>query len=43
MRVAKVGAGHFDQPHGIGVDSRGNVYVTENRGKRVQKFKLVGQ
>ena len=35
--------GHFDQPHGIGVDSRGNVYVTENRGKRVQKFRIVGQ
>jgi hypothetical protein len=33
--------GHFDQPHGIAVDSRGNVYVTENRGKRVQKFKIV--
>jgi DNA-binding beta-propeller fold protein YncE len=34
-------AGQFDQPHGIGVDSKGNVYVTENRGKRVQKFRLV--
>src|SRR5438477_12784552 len=34
-------AGEFDQPHGIGVDSKGNVYVTENRGKRVQKFHLV--
>ncbi|HUR33878.1 MAG TPA: SBBP repeat-containing protein [Vicinamibacterales bacterium] len=32
-------AGQFDQPHGIAVDSRGNVYVTENRGKRVQKFR----
>jgi DNA-binding beta-propeller fold protein YncE len=30
--------GQFDQPHGIAVDSKGNVYVTENRGKRVQKF-----
>jgi DNA-binding beta-propeller fold protein YncE len=36
-------AGQFDQPHGIAVDSRGNLYVTENRGKRVQKFKIVGQ
>ena len=35
--------GHFDQPHGIAVDSKGNVYVTENRGRRVQKFKIVGQ
>ena len=33
-------AGQFDQPHGIAVDSKGNVYVTENRGKRVQKFSL---
>ena len=32
--------GHFDQPLSIAVDSNGNVYVTENRGKRVQKFKL---
>jgi DNA-binding beta-propeller fold protein YncE len=31
--------GQFDQPHGIAVDSKGNVYVAENRGKRVQKFK----
>ena len=34
--------GEFDQPHGIAVDSEGNVYVAENRGKRVQKFKMVG-
>jgi DNA-binding beta-propeller fold protein YncE len=31
--------GEFDQPHGIAVDSKGNVYVAENRGKRIQKFK----
>jgi len=36
-------AGEFDQPHGIAVDSKGNVYVAENRGKRVQKFRLVSQ
>jgi sugar lactone lactonase YvrE len=34
--------GQFDQPHGIAVDSKGNVYVAENRGKRIQKFKMVG-
>ncbi len=34
--------GEFDQPHGIAVDSEGNVYIAENRGKRVQKFKPVG-
>ena len=32
--------GEFDQPLSIAVDSKGNVYVTENRGKRVQKFKM---
>jgi len=35
--------GQFDQPLNVAVDSKGNVYVTENRGKRVQKFKMVGQ
>jgi DNA-binding beta-propeller fold protein YncE len=39
------GAGHFpgqfDQPHGLAVDSQGSVYVTENRGKRIQKFRIV--
>jgi DNA-binding beta-propeller fold protein YncE len=35
--------GEFDQPHGIAVDSKGDVYVTENRGRRIQKFKLVSQ
>ena len=34
--------GDFDQPLNIAVDSKYNVYVTENRGKRVQKFRLVG-
>ncbi len=33
--------GDFDQAHGIAVDSKGNVYIAENRGKRVQKFKIV--
>jgi DNA-binding beta-propeller fold protein YncE len=36
-------AGEFDQAHGIAVDSRGNVYVAENRGRRIQKFKPVRQ
>lgn len=35
--------GEFDQPHGIAVDSKGNVYIAENRGKRVQRFKIVAQ
>ena len=33
--------GQLDQPHGIAVDSQGNVYIAENRGKRIQKFKIV--
>ncbi len=33
--------GEFDQAHGIAVDSKGNVYVAENRGRRIQKFKPV--
>lgn len=33
--------GQFNQPHGIAVDSKGNIYVAENRGKRVHKFKPV--
>jgi sugar lactone lactonase YvrE len=37
------GPGQFEQPHGIAVDSKGNVYIAENRGKRVQKFRIVGQ
>ena len=35
-------AGQFDLPHGVAVDSKGNVYVAENRGRRVQKFVVVG-
>ncbi|HXD15849.1 MAG TPA: hypothetical protein VN654_02460 [Vicinamibacterales bacterium] len=30
--------GEFNQAHGIAVDSRGNVYVAENRGRRIHKF-----
>jgi DNA-binding beta-propeller fold protein YncE len=35
--------GEFNQAHGIAVDSKGNVYVDENRGKRVHKFKIAAQ
>jgi DNA-binding beta-propeller fold protein YncE len=35
--------GQFDQAHGIAVDSKSNVYVAENRGRRVHKFKIAGQ
>ena len=34
--------GQFDQAHGIAVDSKNNVYVAENRGRRVHKFRMVG-
>jgi DNA-binding beta-propeller fold protein YncE len=30
--------GQFNQPHGIAVDSKGSVYVAENRGRRIHKF-----
>ncbi len=30
--------GQFELPHGIAVDSRGNVYIAEQEGRRVQKF-----
>jgi hypothetical protein len=47
VSTAGRGAGHFpgqfDQPHGLAVDSQGNIYVTENRGRRVQKFKVVSR
>ena len=35
--------GQMDQPHGIAVDSHGNIYIAENRGKRIQKFRIVGK
>jgi len=33
--------GEFEQAHGIAVDSKGNIYIDENRGRRVHKFKPV--
>jgi DNA-binding beta-propeller fold protein YncE len=33
--------GEFNQAHGIAVDSRGNVYVAENRGRRIHRFRPV--
>jgi sugar lactone lactonase YvrE len=35
--------GQFDQAHGIAVDSKGNVYIAENRGRRIQKFTIAGR
>ena len=33
-------AGQFDQPHGIAVDSKGNIYTGEvDNANRVQKFR----
>jgi DNA-binding beta-propeller fold protein YncE len=34
--------GEFNQAHGIAVDSRGNIYIAENRGRRIQKFRIAG-
>jgi streptogramin lyase len=33
--------GQFNQHHGIAVDSKGNIYLAENRGRRVQRFRPV--
>jgi DNA-binding beta-propeller fold protein YncE len=35
--------GQFNQPHGIAVDTEGNVYIAENRGRRVHKFRIAGR
>jgi hypothetical protein len=35
--------GELNQAHGIAVDSKGNVYEAENRGRRIQKFKIVAR
>ena len=34
--------GQFELPHGIGVDSEGNVIIAEQDGRRVQKFNFLG-
>ena len=36
-------SGEFNQAHGIAVDSKDNVYIAENRGRRIQKFKIVSK
>ena len=35
--------GQFTLPHGIAVDSVGNVYVAEQEGRRIQKFRRVAR
>jgi hypothetical protein len=35
-------AGQFLSAHDLAVDSEGNIYVGETRGKRVQKLNFVG-
>src|SRR5262245_10787426 len=35
--------GQMNQAHGIAIDSKGNIYLAENRGRRVQKFRPVAQ
>lgn len=35
--------GQFNQPHSIAMDSNGNIYVAENRGMRVQRFRPVAE
>lgn len=33
--------GQFTLPHGIGVDSRGNIYIAEQEGRRIQKYSIL--
>jgi len=35
--------GQFNQAHGIAVDANGNIYVAENRGRRIHKFRLAAR
>jgi len=35
--------GQFNQIHGIAVDSKSNIYLSENRGRRIHKFRPVSQ
>ena len=35
--------GQFNQVHGIAIDSKGNVYLSENRGRRIHKFSPISQ
>jgi DNA-binding beta-propeller fold protein YncE len=37
------GPGQFNLPHGIGVDSRGRVYVADRENSRVQRFSAEGR
>jgi len=36
-------SGEFNQAHGHRRDSKDNIYIDGNRGKRVHKFKIVAQ
>jgi DNA-binding beta-propeller fold protein YncE len=33
--------GNFEHPHALAVDSKGNIYVNETVGRRLQRFKMV--
>ena len=35
--------GQFNQAHGIAADAKGNIYIAENRGRRVHKFRVAAR
>jgi hypothetical protein len=37
---AGTGPGEFDLPHGLALDSQGNLYVCDVMNDRIQKFSL---
>ena len=41
--IAGAGAGQFNPPTGVALDSAGNIYIVDHSNRRVQKFSPAGQ